>query len=92
VIWLRRGHGDEPPVIGVTPDVHWGPEQLTVLLLEPLIMQDSGDLPQAEFNAVSAWAMANRDVIDLVWDSQIGSLEEVTHRLRKVAPLGWRQS
>jgi len=92
VIWLRRGRGDEPPVIGVTPGARWDPDRLTVLLLEPLIMQITGGLPQKEFDAVSAWAMANRDLIDLVWDGRASTFEEVTSRVRKVAALGWRNS
>ncbi|MCG7360542.1 hypothetical protein MHZ93_04640 [Roseomonas sp. ACRSG] len=92
VIWLRRGQGDEPPVIGVTPGARLEPERLTTLLLEPVIMQVSGGLPQKEFDAASAWAMTNRDLIDLVWEGRVGSYEEVASRVKKVPTLGWRQS
>lgn len=92
VVWLRRGHGDEPPVIGVTRGTRWEPERLTMLLLEPLIMQVTGGLPQKEFDMVSAWAMANRDLIDLVWEDKAGPFEQVASRVKKVPALGWRQS
>jgi hypothetical protein len=92
VVWLRRGHGDEPPVIGVTPGTRFEPERLTTLLLEPLIMQVTGGLPQKEFDAVSAWAMANRDLIDLVWEGRAGSFEEIAGRVKKVPAPGWRQN
>ncbi|HWX48607.1 MAG TPA: replication protein RepA [Roseomonas sp.] len=92
VVWLRRGKGAAPPVIGVTPGTRFEPERLTVLMLEPLIMQVIGGLPQKEFDAVSAWAMANRDLVDLVWEGRIGSFEEAAHRVRKAPVLSWRQS
>jgi len=91
VIWLLRGQGDAPPVIGVTPGARFEAERLTVLMLEPLIMQASGGLPQKEFDAVSAWVMANRDLIDLVWEGKSRSFEGAAGRVRKAPVLGWRQ-
>jgi hypothetical protein len=89
-VWLRRGGPDEPMVIGVTPGSRFEPDRMTLLMLEPLVMQISGGLYEAEFTKVSAWIMANRDLIDLVWDGEITSLEEATSRVRKTPAPGWR--
>jgi hypothetical protein len=77
-------------VIGVTPGSRFEPDRMTLLMLEPLVMQISGGLYEAEFTKVSAWIMANRDLIDLVWDGEITSLEEATSRVRKTPAPGWR--
>ncbi|MBC9175727.1 replication protein RepA [Pseudoroseomonas ludipueritiae] len=90
VVWLRRGGSDEPVVIGVTPGARFEPDRMTVLMLEPLVMQINGGLYEAEFNKVSAWIMVNRDLIDLVWNGEITSLEEATSRVRKTPASGWR--
>jgi hypothetical protein len=90
VVWLRRGGTDEPLVIGVTPGSRFEPDRMTLLMLEPLVMQISGGLYEAEFTRVSAWIMANRDLIDLVWDGEITTLEEATSRVRKAPAPGWR--
>jgi hypothetical protein len=90
VIWLRRGDAHEQAVIAATPGTRMDPDRLTLLMLEPLIMQVSGGLNQGEFDKVSAWAMANRDLIDQVWEGQIGSFEEVASRVKKVPAPGWR--
>jgi len=91
VVWLRRASGGEPPVIGVTRGPRLDQNQLTVLMLEPLIMQVSGGLYQEEFDRVSAWIMANRDLIDLVWEGKAGSFDEIAERVRKVQQgAGWR--
>ena len=42
------------------------------------------------FNGVSAWVMANRDLIDEFWEGGIGSAEEVTRRVRKAPGPSWR--
>ena len=34
--------------------------------------------------------MANRDLIDLVWDGEITTLEEATRRVRKAPAASWR--
>jgi hypothetical protein len=90
VIWLRRGDAHEQAVIAATPGTRMDPDRLTLLMLEPLIMQVSGGLNQGEFDKVSAWAMANRDLIDQVWEGEIGSFEEVASRVKKVPAPGWR--
>ncbi|WP_141563231.1 hypothetical protein [Teichococcus rhizosphaerae] len=92
VVWLRRGRGDEPLVIGVTPGARLEPERLVLVLLEPLILQASGEMPQKEFEAVSAWVVANRDLIDFVWEGKVRSFEDVTSRIRKLAVSDWRQN
>lgn len=90
VVWLRRGGTDEPQVIGVTPGARFEPDRMTVLMLEPLVMQISGGLYEAEFTKVSSWVMANRDLIDLVWDGEVTTLEEAASRVRKAPAIGWR--
>jgi hypothetical protein len=90
MVWLRRGGTDEPLVIGVTPGLRYEPDRVTLLMLEPLVMQISGGLYEADFTKVSAWIMANRDLIDLVWDGEITTLEEATSRVRKAPAAGWR--
>jgi hypothetical protein len=90
VVWLRRGQGNGPVVIGVTPGTRFDTDRLTVLMLEPLAMQVSGGLYQEEFDRVSAWAMANRDLIDLFWEGKISSFDEIVSRIKKVPSPGWR--
>ncbi|WP_158611659.1 replication initiation protein [Teichococcus wenyumeiae] len=90
VIWLRRGGSDEPVVIAVTPSMRPEPNRMTTLMLEPLVMQISGGLYQDEFTKVSSWIMANRDLIDLVWEGEIKTLEEASSRVRKAPAPGWR--
>ena len=89
VVWLRRKCGDEPLVIGVTPGSRFEPDRMTLLLLEPLVMQISGGLYQKEFSKVSAWVAANSDLIDLVWEGEIKTLEEASARVRKAPASVW---
>lgn len=90
VIWLQRANGRENQVIEVTPGGRYDPDNVTVLALEPLVVQISGGLYDREFERVSAWAMSNRDLIDDVWDGKIGSFDEVASRVKKVPAPGWR--
>jgi hypothetical protein len=90
VVWLRRGVRDEPAVISVTPGTRFEPDRSTVLILEPLVMQISGGLYQDQFDKVSAWITANRDLIDLFWEGQIQTFEEAASRVKKVPAPGWR--
>ncbi|WP_194152368.1 replication initiation protein [Muricoccus nepalensis] len=83
VVWLRRGHGDENILVGVTPGARLDTDRLTILMVEPIIMQVSGGLGQSDFERVSAWVMANRDLIDEFWEGGIASAEEVNRRVRK---------
>ncbi|MFC0384874.1 replication initiation protein [Muricoccus vinaceus] len=83
VVWLRRGHGDENILVGVTPGARMDTDRLTILMVEPIIMQVSGGLGQGDFDRVSAWVMANRDLIDDFWEGGIASAEEVNRRVRK---------
>jgi hypothetical protein len=89
-IWLRRGHGAEQVLVGVTPGMRIDPDRLTVLAVEPMILQVSGGLHQGDFDRVSAWIMANRDLIDDFWDDRISTFQEIGQRLRKVPAPGWR--
>ncbi|WP_165585531.1 replication protein RepA [Roseococcus sp. SYP-B2431] len=89
-LWLRRGHGAEQVLVGVTPGTRLDPERLTILAVEPMILQVSGGLHQGDFDRVSAWIMANRDLIDDFWDDRISTFQEVRLRLRKAPAPGWR--
>ncbi|MBP0494461.1 replication protein RepA [Roseomonas indoligenes] len=90
VVWLRRGHGDENILIGVTPGTRMDTDRLTILMVEPIVMQVSGGLGQNDFDRVSAWVMANRDLIDEFWEGSIVSAEEVNNRVRKAPGPSWR--
>jgi hypothetical protein len=90
VIWLRRGHGEESVLVGVTPGPRFEAERLTVLAVEPMVIQVSGGLNEKDFERVSAWVMANRDVIDEFWEGRITSFAEIHRRVRKAPAPGWR--
>lgn len=90
VIWLRRGHGAESVLVGVTPNPRFEAERLTVLAVEPMVIQVSGGLNEKDFERVSAWVMINRDVIDEFWEGRITSFEEINRRARKAPAPGWR--
>ncbi len=90
VIWLRKGNGQDDLVIEVTPGYRYDADNVTQLALEPIVVQISGGLYQRDFERVSAWAMANRDLIDDVWDGVVTALEDVNERVKKVPAPGWR--
>ncbi len=90
VIWLQRANGRDNLVIEVTPGGRYDPDNVTVLALEPMILQIAGGLHARDFERVAAWANANRDLIDEFWDGEIDSFEEITSRVKKVPPPGWR--
>ena len=90
VIWLQRAAGRDNLVIEVTPGGRYDPDNVTVLALEPMILQIAGGLHARDFERVSAWANANRDLIDEFWEGDIDSFEEITSRVKKVPPPGWR--
>ena len=90
VVWLRRGHGEENILVGVTPGTRLDTDRLTILMVEPIVMQVSGGLGQSDFERVSAWVMANRDLIDEFWEGSIQSAEEVHSRVRKAPGPSWR--
>lgn len=89
-IWLRRGHGSDQVQIGVTPGMRFDPDKLTVLAVEPMVLQVSGGLYQGDFDRVSSWITANRDLIDDFWDDEITSHAEIRDRVRKAPAPGWR--
>jgi hypothetical protein len=90
VIWLRRGYGDDSALVGVTPGTRFDPDRLTVLAVEPIVMEVSGGLGAQECSRVTAWIMANRDLIDDFWAGDVTSFAEITRRVRKVPAPGWR--
>jgi hypothetical protein len=90
VIWLRRGYGEDSALVGVTPGTRFDPDRLTVLAVEPIVLEVSGGLGRNELGRVSAWIMANRDLIDDFWAGDITSYAEIDRRIRKVPAPGWR--
>jgi hypothetical protein len=90
VVWLRQGSDDEPVVIGVTPGSRFEPDRMTLLMLEPLVMQVSGGLYEAEFTKVADWIGVNRALIDQVWAGEISTLEQASDQVRKAPPSLWR--
>jgi len=90
VIWLRLGHGEESVLVGVTPGPRFEAERLTVLAVEPMVIQVSGGMNEKDFERVSAWVMTNRDVIDEFWEGRITSFAEMHRRVRKAPAPGWR--
>jgi len=90
VIWVRQGYGAEGVLVGVTPGERFDPDRLTLLAVEPMVVQIRGGLDRRGFDQASAWVMANRDLIDDLWSGQVASLVEVHRRVRKVPAPGWR--
>ena len=90
MVWLRQGSDDEPLVIGVTPGSRFEPERMTLLMLEPLVMQVSGGLYEAEFTRVADWIGVNRALIDQVWAGEISTLEQASGQVRKAPASLWR--
>lgn len=90
VIWLQRGNGRDDVLLEVTPGGRYDPENLTVLALEPIVVQISGGLYQRDFERVGAWANVNRDLIDDFWDGELANEDEVIGRVKKVPAPGWR--
>ncbi len=90
VIWLRRGYGADSALVGVTPSERFDADRLTLLTVEPMVMQVSGGLSQQDFDRVSSWVMANRELIDDIWAGQIAVFDEIERRVTKVPAPGWR--
>ncbi len=89
VIWLSPSQGRDNQVIEVSPGGRYDPDTVTVLTLEPMILQIRGGLHEREFERVASWAMTNRDLIDDVWDG-LDSMDEINRRVKKVPAPGWR--
>ena len=93
VIWLHRALGRDNVIIEVTPGSRYDPNLVTTLTLEPIVLQVAGGLHARDFERVSSWATANRDLIDAFWDGEIDDLDEIIARVRKVPAQGvdrWR--
>ena len=90
VIWLQRSNGRDDVLLEVTPGGRYDVENLTVLALEPIVVQISGGLYQRDFERVGAWANVNRDLIDDFWYGEIANEDEVIGRVKKVPAPGWR--
>lgn len=93
VVWLQRAQGRDNVVIEVTPGTRYDPGLATVLTLEPMVLQIAGGLHARDFERVSSWATANRDLIDAFWEGEIDNLDEILARVRKVPAPGadrWR--
>jgi len=90
VVWLRRSDGRDHALVGVTPGGNFDPDRLTVLAVEPMVLQISGGLSPRDLERVTAWVIVNRDLIDDFWDGLITSYDEVGQRLRRVPAPGVR--
>jgi hypothetical protein len=90
VIWLRRGYGPDGVLVGVTPTERFDASRLTLLAVEPMVVQVSGGVNQPDFDRISAWIMVNRDLIDDIWAGQIASRSALEQRVRKAPAPGWR--
>lgn len=90
VIWLQRSQGRDDPLVEVTPGGRYDPSVVTVLALEPMVVQIAGGLYQRDFDRVSSWTMANRDLIDAFWFDEIDDIEAIFARVKKVPAPGWR--
>ena len=90
VVWLQRSNGRDDVLIEVTPGTRYDPGLVTTLALEPIVLQIAGGLHARDFERVATWATANRDLIDLFWDSQIDNFEDIMSRVKKVPAPGWR--
>jgi hypothetical protein len=93
VVWLQRANGRDNVIIEVTPGSRYDPNLATVLTLEPIVLQIAGGLHARDFERVSSWAAANRDLIDAFWEGEIDGFEEIISRVRKVPAPGldrWR--
>jgi hypothetical protein len=75
-------------VIEVTPGTRYDPAVITVLTLEPIVLQVAGGLHARDFERVSSWATANRDLIDAFWEGEIDNIEDILARVRKVPAQG----
>lgn len=90
VVWLRRSDGRDHALVGVTPGGNFDPDRLTVLAVEPMVLQVSGGLHPRDLERVTAWVMVNRDLIDDFWDGLITSYDQVDQKLRKAPARGMR--
>lgn len=90
VVWLQRANGRDDPLVEVTPGSRYDPALVTVLALEPVVVQIAGGLYQRDFERVSAWTMANRDLIDSFWFDEIDDIDAILARVKKVPAPGWR--
>jgi hypothetical protein len=90
VVWLQRANGRDDPLVEITPGGRYDPATVTVLALEPVVVQIVGGLYQRDFERVSAWTMANRDLIDAYWYEEIDDQDEILGLVKKVPAPGWR--
>lgn len=88
VVWLQRSNGRDNVLIEVTPGSRYDPNLVTMLTLEPIVLQVAGGLHARDFERVSSWAAANRDLIDAFWDGEIDGFDEIISRVRKVPAPG----
>jgi hypothetical protein len=88
VVWLQRANGRDNVLIEVTPGSRYDPNLATVLTLEPIVLQVAGGLHARDFERVSSWAAANRDLIDAFWEGEIDGFDEIISRVRKVPAQG----
>ncbi|MCC6717208.1 MAG: hypothetical protein IT555_04940 [Acetobacteraceae bacterium] len=88
VVWLQRANGRDNVVIEVTPGSRYDPAVVTVLALEPIVLQVAGGLHGRDFERVATWATANRDLIDAFWDGLVDGFDDIMSRVKKVPAPG----
>ena len=75
--------------IEVTPGADYHPARRSLLMLEPVILQVTGQLHPRELEEIAAWAAANADLIQDYWDGTIASVFDVAGRVRPVPATRW---
>ncbi len=88
-VWLRRGGDEGSATIEVTPGADYHPARRSLLMLEPVILQVTGQLQPRELEEVAAWASANADLIQDYWDGTIASVFDIAGRVRPVPATRW---
>ncbi len=87
-VWLRRGDRGELMAIEVTPGGEYDLRRRAVLALEPILLQVSGQLHPRELDRVAAWAVANADLIQDVWDGSL-PMPSALQQVRGLPPGRW---
>ena len=83
-VWLRRGEEGEGATIEVTPGADYHLARRSLLILEPVVLQVTGQLRPRELDQVAAWVAANAELIQDYWDGTIASVFDVAGRVKQV--------
>ena len=88
-VWLRRGDRGELMAIEVTPGAEYDLRRRAVVALEPILLQVAGQLHPRELDRVAAWAVANADLIQDVWDGSLPAVAATLQQVRALPPGRW---